>query len=309
MLRQVNAGLSAAVHSVRVATLNDHTPKGAHMAYKSLVTFIASPVGMQELLNKSIQLAQRFDAHLEVCAVGVDATQSMGFYAGAPAMIYHQALDAAQATARELHTQIEAQLRQSGIRYGTDSTVVSLGGINAFVGMKARFCDLVVLPRPYGPMRGLQDEVITEAALFEGGAPVLVVPDGDKDLPDFQRVVLAWNQSSEAMHATRAALPLLRDADLVSLVIVNPPAQGAERSDPGGMLATLLVRHGVEAEVSVLAKTMPRTSDLLRRHLRDKDAQLMVMGAYGRSRVREAILGGATREMLEHCETTLFLAR
>lgn len=84
---------------------------------------------------------------------------------------------------------------------------------------------------------------------------------------------------------------------------------GAERSDPGGMLATLLVRHGVKAEVSVLAKTLPRTSDVLRRHLLDKDAQLMVMGAYGRSRLHEAILDGATREKLKGCESALFLAR
>lgn len=279
------------------------------MAYKSLVTFIASEAGMQGLLDKAIALARRFDAHLEVCALGVDTTQSMGFYAGAPAVIYHQALDSAQATARMLQERCDGQLNNSGIRYGTDSAVLSLGGVNAYVGMKSRFADLVILPRPYGAARGMQDEVIAEAALFEGGAPVLVVPDGDQELPEFRRIVLAWNQSAEAIHAARAALPLLRDADLVNLVIVNPPAQGAERSDPGGMLATLLVRHGVEAEVSVVAKTLPRTSDVLRRHLLDKDAQLMVMGAYGRSRLREAILGGATREMLEGCESALFLAR
>jgi nucleotide-binding universal stress UspA family protein len=279
------------------------------MAYKTLVTFIASETGLQDLLDKSITLARRFDAHLEVCALGVDTTQSMGFYAGAPAVIYHQAMDTAQAMALSLQEKCAPILRMSGIRYGTDSAVLTLGGVNAFVGMKARFADLVILPRPYGEGRNVQNEVITEAALFEGGAPVLIVPDGSQDLPEFRRIILAWNQSAEAIHATRAALPLLQAADLVNLVIVNPPAQGAERSDPGGMLATLLVRHGVEAEVSVLAKTMPRTSDVLRRHLRDKDGQLMVMGAYGRSRLREAILGGATREMLEACDSALFLAR
>ena len=279
------------------------------MAYKSLVTFIASEDGMHELLNKAVEVTRRFDAHLEVCCLGVDTTQAMGFYAGAPAVIYHQALDTAQAIARKLQEQAEAQLRAAGIRYSVDSAVLSLGGVNALVGFKARFADLVILPRPYGAGRGVQDEVITEASLFEGGAPVLIVPDGPDDLPAFQRIVLAWNQSAEAIHATRAALPLLAAADLVNVAIVNPPAQGAERSDPGGLLATFLVRHGVETDVSVLAKTMPRTSDVLRRHLLDKDAQLMVMGAYGRSRLREAILGGATREMLEGCDQALFLAR
>ncbi|MFN4058035.1 MAG: universal stress protein [Roseinatronobacter sp.] len=277
------------------------------MAYKSLVTFVISEQGLPELLEKCTALAQRFDAHLEVCCLGVDATQSMGFYAGAPAIIYHQALDAAQATAKSLAQATEAQLRRAGIRYSTDSAVLTLGGVNALVGLKARFADLVILPRPYGPGQSLQDEVVTEAALFEGGAPVLILPEGD--IPDFKRIVLAWNQSAEAIHAARAALPLLIEADLVDIAIVNPPSQGAERSDPGGMLATLLVRHGVEAEVSVLAKTLPRSSDVLLRHMTDKDAQLMVMGAYGRSRLREAILGGATRELLENSDKALFLSR
>jgi nucleotide-binding universal stress UspA family protein len=277
------------------------------MAYKSLVTFVISEHGLTGLLDQCVALAQRLDAHLEVCCLGIDATQSMGFYAGAPAVIYHQALDTAQATAQALLKKTEAQLRRADVRYSLDSAVLSLGGVNALVGLKARFADLVILPRPYAEGRSLQDEVVIEAALFEGGAPVLVLPAGD--VPEFKRIVLAWNQSAEAIHATRAALPLLIAADLVDIVIVNPPSQGAERSDPGGMLATLLVRHGVEAEVSVLAKTLPRSSDVLLRHMNDKDAQLMVMGAYGRSRLREAILGGATRELLENSDKALFLSR
>jgi nucleotide-binding universal stress UspA family protein len=279
------------------------------MAYKSIITFAASQEGLADLIAKSVVLARRFDAHLEVCCLGIDTTQSMGFYAGAPALIYHQALDAAQAKARSLQQEAEVNLRLSGIRYATDSAVLTLGGVNALVGLKARFADLVILPRPYGPDRSVQDEVITEAALFEGGAPVLILPDGQQEVPEFRKIVLAWNQSAEAIHAARAALPLLRAAELVNVVIIDPPAQGAERSDPGGLLATFLVRHGVETEISVLAKTMPRTSDLLRRHVTDKNAQLMVMGAYGRSRLREAILGGATRDMLETTQDALFLAR
>jgi nucleotide-binding universal stress UspA family protein len=279
------------------------------MAYKSIITFAASQEGLADLIAKSVVLARRFDAHLEVCCLGIDTTQSMGFYAGAPALIYHQALDAAQAKARSLQQEAEMNLRLSGIRYATDSAVLTLGGVNALVGLKARFADLVILPRPYGPDRSVQDEVITEAALFEGGAPVLILPDGQQEVPEFRKIVLAWNQSAEAIHAARAALPLLRAAELVNVVIIDPPAQGAERSDPGGLLATFLVRHGVETEISVLAKTMPRTSDLLRRHVTDKNAQLMVMGAYGRSRLREAILGGATRDMLETTQDALFLAR
>jgi nucleotide-binding universal stress UspA family protein len=68
------------------------------------------------------------------------------------------------------------------------------------------------------------------------------------------------------------------------------------------------VRHGVRAEVSVLARTLPRVSEVLARQVRDLDAGMLVMGAYGHSRFREAILGGATRDMLEAAEVPVFLA-
>ena len=78
---------------------------------------------------------------------------------------------------------------------------------------------------------------------------------------------------------------------------------------PSGLdLQDSLARHGVRAEVSVLAKTLPRVSDILMRHMSDLDASIMVMGAYGHSRLREAILGGATRNVLENAEHAIFLA-
>lgn len=278
------------------------------MSYKTLVTFVATETGLKPLLQSASALARRFDAHLEVCCMGVDTTQSMGFYAGAPAIIYQDSLNAAKATAETLQDTAKECLRGADIRWSTDSAVLSLGGITSYVGLKARFSDLVVLPLPYGAGRGPQDEVIIEAALFEGDTPVLVLPQTGGALPEFNKLVLAWNQSNEALHATRAALPLMKQADLVNTVIIDPPSHGAERSDPGGLLAQMLARHGIQTDVSVLARTLPRTSDVLRRHLKDQAADLLVMGAYGRSRLREAILGGATRNMLEDTPCAVFLA-
>jgi nucleotide-binding universal stress UspA family protein len=121
-------------------------------------------------------------------------------------------------------------------------------------------------------------------------------------------VVIAWNRSNEAMAAIRAALPLLKAAETVSLAVIDPPSHGAERSDPGGMLCQMLARHGVHVDVAVLAKTMPRVTDVLNRHITDQAADLLVMGAYGHSRLREALFGGATREMLQLCPIPMLMA-
>ena len=110
------------------------------------------------------------------------------------------------------------------------------------------------------------------------------------------------------MRAIRLALPFLREADTARIVVIDLPQHGPDRSDPGGLLSQMLSRHGVRCEIDVLSKTMTRVSDILNRHAADTDADMLVMGAYGHSRFREAILGGATRNMLEQATVPVFMA-
>jgi nucleotide-binding universal stress UspA family protein len=243
--------------------------------------------------------------------LGVDRTQVGYSYIGSGAVLMQVAIDRAEAEARVMEAAVKTALAEEGedLRYAIETVVTQLGSLTDLVGSRARFADLVVLPRPYGPGIGSEAEAIVEAALFEGRAPVLVLPAkglGSNTLP--KRIVLAWDQSTEAMAAVRKSLPLLQQADIVDITVVDPPTQGAERSDPGGMLCQMLVRHGVKAEVSVLARTLPRTSQVLSRHVVDQNANMLVMGAYGHSRFREAILGGTTRNMLESAEVPVLMA-
>jgi nucleotide-binding universal stress UspA family protein len=94
----------------------------------------------------------------------------------------------------------------------------------------------------------------------------------------------------------------------VDITVIDPPPHGVERSDPGGLLCQMLVRHGVHAEVTVLARSLPRVSDVLARHVLDEDADMLVMGAYGHSRLREFILGGVTRSLLREMTVPVLLS-
>ncbi len=277
------------------------------MGYKSLTGFVTTTDGLEAYLDAAAGLAERLDAHLEVCCLGIDPVQASDIYAGAPMVLARDTLAQTQAEAAALRDRVRAVLGVRNLRWSTEDTVLTFGGIAAQVGLKARFSDLVVLPRPREDRHAPQDEVITEAALFDGNAAVLVLPPGAGPQPAFRRVALAWNQSDEALHAARAALPFLKEAELVNVVIIDPPRRGQERSDPGGLLTTMLARHGVHAEVSVIAGTQPRTSDTLLRQVRDKDAGLLVIGAYSHSRLREAVLGGTTRRLLRESDTALFM--
>jgi nucleotide-binding universal stress UspA family protein len=280
------------------------------MAYKSILTIATSANGLLPAVSAAAQIGIRADAHLDALALGVDRTQVGYAYVGSGAVLIAAAMDRAEEDARTTEKALTAALgaQSPGLRVATETAVTQLGALTDFVAARARYADLVVLPLPYGEHRGVEDEAVIEAALFEGMAPVLVVPPKGMTDNDPRRVVVAWNQSREALVAARRAMPFLRRAETVSIVVIDPPTHGAERSDPGGLLCQLLVRHGVHAEVTVLARTLPRVSDVLARHLRDTNADLLVMGAYGHSRFREAILGGATRDMLEKAEVPVLLA-
>ncbi|MGR3198989.1 MAG: universal stress protein, partial [Paracoccus sp. (in: a-proteobacteria)] len=124
-----------------------------------------------------------------------------------------------------------------------------------------------------------------------------------------RRVLVAWNQSAEALAAVRRALPLLQAADSVEVTCIDPGRTGPERSDPGGALTQMLTRHGVRAEVALLARPAATVSAEINRRAIEIGADLVVMGAYGHSRLRQAILGGATRNMLEQARVPVFMAR
>lgn len=281
------------------------------MAYKTLLTVAVSATRTDAAITGAAALAAAHDAHLDILALGVDRTQIGYSYVGTGAVVLQAALDRAEQDAKEIESAARKAIagQSPALRYTIEAAMTQLGALTDLVAQRARFADLVILPRPYGDGQGPEAEAVTEAALFEGRAPVLILPDsgaGRAAAP--RRAVIAWNQSAEAMTAVRKALPLLKQADLVNIAVIDPPQHGPERSDPGGMLCQMLVRHGVRAEVSVLARTLPRISDVLARHVRDQNADLLVMGAYGHSRFREAILGGATRNMLEQAEVPVFMA-
>jgi nucleotide-binding universal stress UspA family protein len=278
------------------------------MAYKSVLTIVTNPDTATEALASALAVARREKGHLDVLCVGVDRTQTGYYYAGANAMILQESLDRAQADADALGDMVKQKLQAEDVPWGCETAVAQIAGLAALVADRAQYADLVVLPRPYGEGRGIEDEAVIEAALFEGHAPVLVVPKKGLAEAIGRRIVVAWNGSVEALSAVHKAMPMLSAADLVDIVIIDPPQHGPDRSDPGGRLSQMIARHGARAEVSVLAKTMPAVSDVIRRHVADRSADMVVMGAYGHSRFREAILGGATRNMLEACEVPVLLA-
>ncbi|SFT22878.1 universal stress protein [Methylobacterium sp. yr668] len=165
----------------------------------------------------------------------------------------------------------------------------------AFLGAQARTADLVVVGRQ-GPADGDAGPmaVSTGGLLMEVGRPVLVVPPGIEHLA-VKRVVVAWKDTPEARRALHDALPFLRQTEQLCAVAVGPDAQhvGAEGA------AEYLSGHGIKATTHLLRKPEIGPADEILRFAGREDADLIVMGAYGHSRLREWAFGGATREVLQ----------
>ncbi len=278
------------------------------MAYKTLMTALTDPDHCSGVLRQLGQLAMDFDAHAQALCIGVDRSPTGYYQPGGETVILQLALEQAQTDAAALSETATAALEAAGVRFGAETIVQSLAGLGNAVAERTQFADLVVMPLPYGTGKGEDLRMSVEAALFGGRSPVLVLPDQADPSKGFRTIVVAWDESSEAMAAIRQSLPLLQAGDTVRIVMVEPPVHGPGRADPGGQLSRMLDRHGVSCEVDILSRTMPRTSDVLLRHVTDTGADLLVMGAYGHSRLREAILGGTTRNMLENAPIPVFMA-
>jgi nucleotide-binding universal stress UspA family protein len=282
--------------------------KEGTVAYKSILTILTETNENAAVLNAAVAFAEGSGAHLEVLCLGIDRTQTGYYFAGATALVHEETVLQAQSEAQAIEQEARKILDRSAISWGVEGIVAQSASISGLVARRSRFADLVILPKPYGKDQYADAPVIAESAMFHGNVPVLILADQTALAATPERVVIAWNESPEAMTAVRHALPLLQAATEVDICIIAPERHSPDVADPGAELSRMLARHGVKVSVSILAQTLPRVSEVIARHVADTDADLLVMGAYGHSRFREAILGGATRNMLEHAEVPVLMA-
>ncbi|PWR01608.1 universal stress protein [Meridianimarinicoccus roseus] len=278
------------------------------MPYRTLLTVIYSSEACAAQIAAGAQLARRLDAHLDILCLGIDEVQVGYYFAGADAVLQQTSIAMAREKAEALQSAAEAAVVAEDVRWSAQAMVTQFGVLTEVVARAAMFSDLVVQPLPLGDLGGDAAVAIVEAALFAGQSPVLLLPAAELS-PEFpRRAVVGWNSGVEAMSAVRAALPALKLAGSASVAMIDPPLRAADQSAPGQRLCTMLDRHGIRAEVALLPKTKPRVSDVLMDHVEGQDADLLVTGAYGHSRFREAILGGATRELMSRARVPLLMA-
>ncbi len=145
--------------------------------------------------------------------------------------------------------------------------------------------------------------------VLESGRPVLLLPNSWRETAFPRRVTIAWNDRREAARATFDAMPLLRMAEHVRLLWINPEAERIEKGDiPTVQIASALARHGVKVVSAVAHGSDIAIGDELLNQVSDDGSDLLIMGAYGHTRVRQLLFGGATRHLLRHMTVPLLLS-
>ncbi|MBY5268751.1 universal stress protein [Spiribacter salinus] len=179
------------------------------------------------------------------------------------------------------------------------------------IALQARYADLLIVGQmdPDRPADLVPGDLPGQAAVL-AGRPVLAWPYAWQRRPVGRRVIIGWNGSRESARAVSDALPLLRQAEAVQVVVVGSQqgSQGRHGDVPGADIAAHLARHAVPVEANDQTRSDIPVADALLSAAADFDADLLVMGAYGRSRLRELVLGGTTRRVLSEMTLPVLLA-
>jgi len=272
------------------------------MSYKTILVHLDDRPRRAERLQLAFALAARFDAHL-VALFALEAAR-LPSYALAEAGDVVRKIESRHRS--EAARAAENEFRQAERRAAAKAEWrMSMDDALAAVRVSARYADLVIAGQPE-PEEPLQ-KVFAGDLLLSAGRPVLFVPYAGRFPDAGKRVLIAWNASREAARAVTDALPLLERAQSVEVVAFDP--EGGDHGEIAGAdIALYLARHGVKAtaarqfapDVEIGAQILSCAADV--------SADLIVMGGYGHSRLRELALGGATRSLLEAMTVPVLMA-
>ena len=278
------------------------------MAFKTLLTVTGSDFSERDL-RVATDLCGQIEAHLSVLIVALAAPPPVGEYAAMVSDVWQEQRREDMKELQTRTTDVSKFLAKSALSSDLSSEYKDIAWTDEAIGRRARYADLTVVGPEMLARETLKDKVI-EGALFSSGKPLLLLPEGSRPTIKPSRVMIAWDSGVEASRAVRESLEILAGAEEVRIALVDPAeGESGHGAEPGADVATYLARHGVKVTVDRVPSQGKSVASVLRQHAVDTAAELLVMGGYGHSRLRERIFGGVTRSMLDSPPLPIFMAR
>ena len=263
---------------------------------KDLVVSLSVGAGRDVAGPYAISIAEAFGAHVAGIAFSYEPVIPPTIMGTVPASFVESQRSENDKAASDALARFNEAARRAGVSAESRTLSASLAGSADRFGAIARRFDLAVVGQAE-PDKAAPEELIAEGALFASGRPVLIVPYIQKTGLTLDRVMVCWDASRNAARAIADAMPFLKRARAIDVVIV---ASERVKSDeiPGADIGQHLARHDLNVEVKRIVAPDTDVASTLLSHAADTSADFIVMGGYGHSRLREFILGGATRGIL-----------
>lgn len=273
------------------------------MPIRDILVHLADDSHFGDRLDAAVAVAERFDAHLIGLYLPVSPYLPGYIKPYFTSEMLREHRERKEQAEKDAESRFDQRIHQAGIR--AEWRHANGGGANS-VASQGRYADIVIVGQrdPDAPQDQNGDNLAEEVTM-NSCRPVIAVPFAGEFKTLGRRVLVAWNGSREAARATHDALPFLTQADKVILLSVNAPGTG---HIPGADISTHLARHGVGIEIHNRVQDDVGVGDAILNAASDYAADLLVIGAYGHSRLRELVLGGVTRHLLRHMTVPVLIS-
>ena len=273
------------------------------MSIKTILVHVNSDNENNTQINAAIEIALKYEAHL--CGLYVIQRLNLPTYAGA--YIPSGVLQAHEQAEQDLAKKVQAEFNSRVEKAGCSSEWHCVQGysdqqINSF----GRYADLIVIAQTQEHSMLSNEISVEDHVLIDSARPILFVPYIGAGSSIGKRILVAFNGSREAVRAITDAMPFLQGAEQVEVICVSKSE--AQDEDSLANICKFLKHHNVQAKANHVVSKDISVADTLLSRASDHDIDLIVMGAYGHSRLREYIFGGATHNILNHMTVPVLMS-
>ncbi|MCB2088913.1 MAG: universal stress protein [Sphingomonadaceae bacterium] len=269
---------------------------------RSILLHVHDDDGLESRLQAALDLARAMEGHVTFLqAVSYDVIMPGDFFGGMGAEI----IPVIREQAQTLREKLEQRMAGEDVRW---DWLEESGWAETRLMEHAALSDVLVVSATEPQDMGGGPSRLAGDVAINARTPVLVVPRGVSGFDCSGPAVVGWDGSPEASRALRAAVPLLQKASSVVLATVTREGKGPKYDLPPTSGAEFLSRHDIAAEMVELSGTGGHPSELLGHAAMERGASVLVMGAYGQSRLLESMLGGVTHRMLADPPLPLLMA-
>ena len=281
------------------------------MAIKDILIHLDNTEVCKQRLKSAMRFSAGHDSHIIGVALAIKSTINSYLGSALPAGFGEEQQKAVHDAAQLTIEHFAQKAEKMGLSYETHIIERGASRIPETLAFYARHADITILgqPDPEGSGASFKTALI-ESVLFNSGRPIYLVPYVTRKAKPVKRAVVAWDGGARSARAVNDALPLLKDREETIVLVINPEERAhAHGRKPGADIAAHLRRHGIKVTVDRTFVSDISPDKVILNVLAENGADLLVMGAYGHSRLREMAMGGVTHTILKEMTAPVLMSR